>query len=99
MTLVGPLHDLYDGDFTGDLDTQGGVTYLNHDSPEYQFHDFWLLGNAHCAILTDTANEDGLITLDTMWGDRTGVLHVARNQKLDVGDFNIYLPVNMMSYK
>ena len=37
--------------------------------------------------------------MDELWGDRSGVLHMARNQHWSFGDFNIYLPVNMMSYK
>ena len=45
---------MYDGDFTGDLSTMGGVTYLKHDDPSYAFTQFWLLGNAHCAVQTNT---------------------------------------------
>ena len=41
----------------------------------------------------------GYITMDELWGDRSGVLHMARNQHWSFGDFNIYLPVNLMSYK
>lgn len=41
----------------------------------------------------------GTIEVDELWGDRSGVLHVARNQHWSFGDFNIYLPVNMMAYK
>ena len=48
------LHNLYDGDFTDDLSTIGGVTYIKHDDFRYNFTEFWLLGNAHCAVQTNT---------------------------------------------
>ena len=57
FVFLGVLRTLYDGDFTVDLSRIGGVTYLNHDDPHYSFTQFWLLGNAHCAVQTDTSQE------------------------------------------
>lgn len=77
----------------------GGVTYIDHGSPDYKFDDMWILGNSHVAVLTNTTSEVGTLNVTNLWGDRSGVLHIGRRQHYKFADFNNYLPVNLMAYK
>lgn len=94
----GDLRNLFDGMFV-DIERVGGVTYLYHNDTSYDFDLFDIRGNAHVAILSDTANEDISVFVNKMTGDRTGVLHIAQRQTFEFIHLDIYLPCNVMDYK
>ena len=95
----GHLHHLYEGNYTGNLTQNGGVTFIDHGSPIYEFNEVWLTGNAHVAFFSDMLTEEAVITVDTLWGDRSAVLHQGQRQKFIFGDFNVYMPVNLLMYR
>ena len=64
----------------------------------YEFSEVWAVGNAHFAVLSDTT-DDAFVHMKELWGDRSAVWHIARNQNVTVDDFNVYIPLNFMAYK
>eukprot|EP00730_Choanoeca_flexa_P008417 TRINITY_DN12484_c2_g3_i1.p2 TRINITY_DN12484_c2_g3~~TRINITY_DN12484_c2_g3_i1.p2 ORF type:complete len:420 (-),score=73.88 TRINITY_DN12484_c2_g3_i1:3364-4623(-) len=105
FTLVQGLRlgPFLDGDY-GDVREIGGVTWLHPDSDttEYVFEELDIRGNAHVAVLpglhgTDTHPHS--VDAKAINGDRTGRLHIARNQTVSIDSSDIYFPVSVYLYE
>ena len=86
------------------LDAEGGRTWIlpmsgQHsfaaNSNKFHFEELQINGNAHFAI---KANRSVSIFFKYMIGDRTGYLHVAKNQTLDLQRREIDLPFSCIVY-
>ncbi|XP_033640829.1 uncharacterized protein LOC117301055 [Asterias rubens] len=66
---------------------------------QYYFEEFQLYGRAHLAILTDPPHSNATIYFENMIGDRTGTLHIANNQSVDLYRPTIDLPFNVHVYE
>ena len=97
-TAHGDLRNLLDGEYD-DISEAGGVTWLYHNSRQYFFNEMTIEGNAHVAILSNTSHEAIDIRGERLYGDRTGVLHSGKNQTFGFLDVDVYMPINIMSYR
>ena len=72
---------------------------MDHKSPFFEFNELGIYGKSHVAFYTNKDEEEGIVNIDMLWGDRTGVLHIGQRQKFAFEDFNVYMPVNLLNYK
>jgi hypothetical protein len=65
---------------------------------EYKFDELQIFGNAHLAVLTEPVDSHATIYFQNMIGDRTGAIHVGKNQELDLKRDKIDIPFNVHVY-
>ena len=94
----GELVNLLNGEYT-DISRSGGVTWLYNNSLFYSFQFFEVSGNAHVAILSNTQEEVIDVRVTFLSGDRTGVLHAGKNQTFGFTEVDVYMAVNLASYR
>ena len=94
----GDLRSLLDGNYD-DISFAGGVTWLYDENPMYGFKELDVRGNAHVAILRNTNSDEIEVDIDYLWGDRSGVLHVGKQQTLRLTEVDVYLPANLAAYR
>ncbi|XP_038052472.1 uncharacterized protein LOC119725183 [Patiria miniata] len=94
----GDLRNLLNGEYD-DITRSGGITWLWHSSNSYNFDEVHVHGNAHIAILSDTSAEVVQVRGGKLFGDRSAVLHVGRNQTFGFDWVDIYFAANVMLYR
>ena len=98
VVSAGNLRHVLNGIYE-DTSSVGGVTWLFQKDLTYTFKELNISGNAHVAILSDSWNDEIVMIVDWLWGDKTGVLHIGMNQTAKIVDVDVYLPVNLNAYK
>ena len=68
------------------------------DKNRYSFDELQLYGNGHLAVLTNPVGANASIFFLNMIGDRTGAIHVGRNQVMDLKRERIDLPFSVHVY-
>jgi len=65
----------------------------------YYFDELQIYGRAQLAILTDPVDAQVTINFANMIGDRTGAIHISKNQVMDLEREHIDLPFSVHVYK
>ena len=65
----------------------------------YSFEEVQIYGGAHLMVLTTPQNSSASIFFQNMIGDRSGTIHVANNQTMDLLRKDIDLPFNVKVYR
>nr|XP_054759184.1 uncharacterized protein LOC129265193 [Lytechinus pictus] len=93
-----PLRNLLDGLYD-DITEAGGITWLWHTDNEYGFDEIHLHGNAHVAVLSNTSGETITVVGGELYGDRSAVIHIGKNQYLHFNFTDVYFATNVLLYR
>lgn len=86
------LHGIYN-----DTSRVGAVSWL-HESTNYKLDELSLHGNAHLAIYGAGSTQRVQLQVQSLRGDRSGVLHIGRYQYAAINDVDLYFPINTLVY-
>ena len=87
-----------DGCRTWILPVSGRHMFAN-SSHQFHFEELQIYGGAHLAILTDPINTKVSFFFKHMIGDRTGTIHIANNQVMDLKRHFLDLPFTPYIYE
>lgn len=65
---------------------------------DFHFEELQIYGGAHLAVLTEPVHRNSSLYFGYMIGDRTGSVHIARNQVVDLMRDEIDIPFNAYVY-
>ncbi|KAK3576661.1 hypothetical protein CHS0354_004945 [Potamilus streckersoni] len=78
------------------LSEHGSHVLAGNDS--YHFNELQIYGHAHLAVITNPVYSQATLLFDSMIGDRTGAIHVGKNQVMDLLRDKIDLPFSVHVY-
>lgn len=98
ITRISDYSDLsQDGCRAWILPESGGHHFAN-GSHDFHFEELQIYGGAHLAILTEPVNRAASIFFRYMIGDRTGMIHVSRNQVMNLHRLFLDIPFSAYIY-
>lgn len=71
---------------------------ISGTTSDYHFNELQIYGKAQLAMLTDPVNSAASIFFDNMIGDRSGAIHIGKNQVMDLQRPEIDLPFSVHVY-
>ena len=77
---------------------ESGSHHLANASHAFHFEELQIYGGAHLAILTEPTNRKVSVHFRYMMGDRTGTIHISRNQELNLYRQFLDIPFNAYIY-
>lgn len=77
---------------------ENGTTFAAGEGNKYHFNELQIYGSAHLAFLTDPPNKELDLFFLYMIGDRSGTVHIGKEQTMDLLRFEVDLPFNARVY-